>query len=203
MDLSDKIEPLARKFSEMLLNDLGHRTMIEICARNDDARAADQVHTCASHDFCDANMVMLAAVESLDIRDDAGQPVDVEYLVDDTNANTLWNSAWNMAVDNRFWLSERALDISLLTTETYELIAPVGNFDEAIGQLKSVVDPHNYHNLSEKAAEWFETPIQYADFAGNNMVEGKAADAWPHLDPWERVNHLKVFFVAAANIVGE
>lgn len=200
MDFTDKIEPLARAFSKMLIADLGHRKMIEVCVRNDDARKAGITSTCASHDFCDANIVMLAAVESLDIRDDAGNPADVEFLANDQAANTLWNSAWKMAGDNRFWLNERALDISAITPELYDSVANVSSLDEALGTIMKVVDPNNYHDLGGQAAHWFDTAINYVTTAGK-VIEAKAADAWPYLDPWERVNHLKVFFVAAASIV--
>jgi hypothetical protein len=93
------------------------------------------------------------------------------------------------------------LDISPLTTDAFESVATVTDLDIALNTLMRIVDPDNKHDLGGHAAHWFDTNIGYQAPADNGWTEEKAAIAWPYLDPWERVNHLKVFFVAAANLV--
>ncbi len=50
-------------------------------------------HTCATHDFCDANMLMSEAFTAVLGRDmDAGSEDDA----------ALWNEAWDLAVEHGF-----------------------------------------------------------------------------------------------------
>jgi hypothetical protein len=79
---------LAREFSRVLRATLDAHEVAEVIARN---RIETSPSVCHSHDFCDANMVMLAAFEAhgLDATDG------------DTNI-ALWNAAWDLAVKNEF-----------------------------------------------------------------------------------------------------
>lgn len=96
--MSDAVEAagaqaLAQRFALLLRDLLGTPILREIDTRNRMAPAG----TCASHDFCDANMVMeLAFIEIF------GQ----QSLSEDeatSNANTRrWNSAWRIAVETGF-----------------------------------------------------------------------------------------------------
>lgn len=58
-------------------------------------RAQTDAHICHTHDFCDANMLML----------EAAQRQDPAYSVD--RDPTDWNAAWDLAVKHEF--SEPAL----------------------------------------------------------------------------------------------
>lgn len=61
----------------------------------------DDPNTCKSHDFCDANMVMDAAVESV-----TGTPFDLETSAEESNNETaLMNRAWDRAIENDFFIN--------------------------------------------------------------------------------------------------
>lgn len=90
-----RTETLAREFSARLSLELGDETMNEIARRN--ART-NYTKSCASHDFCDSNMVMLAAF------------ADVFGLDEDTACDRLLgedldlvNDAWDEAVYAEFY----------------------------------------------------------------------------------------------------
>jgi len=80
-------DALANKFLKLLRKDIGLRNYKEVCARN---AAEPHKGICHSHDFCDANMVMLAAVQSFCDTFDVPE-TDAHY--------DLWNAAWNLAVE--------------------------------------------------------------------------------------------------------
>ncbi len=54
-------------------------------------------NVCASHDFCDANMPMAEAFESL-----FGREPD---LISDTDFN-IWAEAWDLAKAKGFWVTQ-------------------------------------------------------------------------------------------------
>ena len=86
---------LAEKFSEFLREDLGREKMLLVVERN---RTAEYEGACASHDFCDANEVMLAALE------DFGFDADDVFENDcDNPVQARWNEAWDEARQNEFW----------------------------------------------------------------------------------------------------
>lgn len=91
-------DQLARRFSAMLLEDLGKDLMARVNERNAQPEYAE-TDSCASHDFCDANMVMLAAIESFGFTDD-----DVFENDCDNPLQKLWNEAWTLAKTNKFYL---------------------------------------------------------------------------------------------------
>lgn len=88
-------EQLAREFARLLLEELGEEIMQEVVRLN---RTPDyQGPVCASHNFCDANMVMAAAFEETFGREPA---LDGEDL-------RMWNEAWDIAHKAEFWLPIR------------------------------------------------------------------------------------------------
>lgn len=82
---SNLINQIADQFVANLREDLSAETMAEIVRLNMTPAYAG---CCASHDFCDANVYMLAAWESLTHREmDAASQEDAD----------LWNAAWDQA----------------------------------------------------------------------------------------------------------
>lgn len=79
---------LAKKFVDLLMVEIGAKNFVEVLYRNAKPEYKD---ACASHDFCDANMVMLTAWEALGYGEmDANSPADA----------SVWNGAWNIAKTN-------------------------------------------------------------------------------------------------------
>jgi hypothetical protein len=74
-------QTIADTFVRLLRAELSPAAFAEMQRRNRTAPAG----VCASHDFCDANMVMLAAFEA-------------HELVPDMDDPTLWNAAWERAM---------------------------------------------------------------------------------------------------------
>lgn len=89
-DQMDK-EALARAFAYQLRNEIGAAMLAEVVARN---KTAGYAACCASHDFCDANMVMM----------DAG--VLLGYWTEDDfdpdAAMTIMGEAWDIAKKSAF-----------------------------------------------------------------------------------------------------
>ena len=80
---------LAAAFSRTIREWLNARQLAAVRARNLRERDA---RVCHSHDFCDANMAMLAACESLGFDFMATVETDREKA-----AHALWNEAWGIA----------------------------------------------------------------------------------------------------------
>lgn len=82
---------VAEQFIHLLREQLGGETLYKIVEANDTIPAG----CCASHDYCDANMVMDAAMRSLGIdplpEDEDGMPDWV---------NELWNRSWAVAMES-------------------------------------------------------------------------------------------------------
>ena len=100
IDVSEQSQ-VARKFSELLLRDIGASNLDEVNRRNAVHAKQGDNGICASHDFCDANMTMLEAMaEVLDTDENeiCGGP---DGMSDATNA--LWIAAWDEAKANKFW----------------------------------------------------------------------------------------------------
>lgn len=86
----DQTLALAREFSRLLVQAIGRKKTLKVNRLN---KSEADPAICHSHDFCDANMVMLEAHQNLGI--DPGQSrADVK----------LWNDAWNLAVERGFFL---------------------------------------------------------------------------------------------------
>lgn len=87
-----KVEILAREFSRQLLKDIGELKLGRVIERNVTyAKDHPNDSICASHDFCDPNMVMAAAFKRLGF---------------DTKDVSLWNAAWDMAKASEFYATE-------------------------------------------------------------------------------------------------
>ena len=70
---------VAKRFAERLREEIGDENYREVLRRN---ATPEYDGCCASHDFCDANMTMLAALEDCGIDDGADGPT------------AIWNLAW-------------------------------------------------------------------------------------------------------------
>lgn len=82
---------LAKAFSRRLIEEIGPEKTAEAVERNKTYPDS----ACASHDFCDANMVMAAAFEEV---------VGRETELNDDEDIRLWDRAWDLAADNKFWM---------------------------------------------------------------------------------------------------
>ena len=89
---SDAVQDLAREFSRLLRIRLTPEQLAEAVRRNSTLKYRG---CCASHDFCDANEYMEAAFLNLGFRAPDGIE---EILASD------WDSAWELAKQNRFYL---------------------------------------------------------------------------------------------------
>ena len=87
-------EQLAKKFSQLLCDEIGKFKVCRVNKRNYNAKIRNsKTKVCHSHDFCDANEVMLKACRELDIgvnHEDYG----------------FQDKAWTLAKENQFYLSE-------------------------------------------------------------------------------------------------
>lgn len=77
---------IAFRFDARLRFDLAAGEYEEVCHRNALAADAGELNTCASHDFCDANMTMCDALTDCGITPD----------IDDERCHALWCAAWNL-----------------------------------------------------------------------------------------------------------
>lgn len=84
------------KFASLLKEEIGLDLVKEVVKRNLEYRA-DGSKICASHDFCDANMVMLDAFRHF-LGGEAFPDTDAECGI--------WGDAWDYACDNDFFLLE-------------------------------------------------------------------------------------------------
>lgn len=75
---------LARSFSRGLARTIGAANLSIVRSRN----AIGRANVCASHDFCDANMVMDSAFRRV-----IGRAIDLQSDAD----CALWDSAWSAA----------------------------------------------------------------------------------------------------------
>lgn len=84
-------EALAQEFAAHLLVCIGDTNFKEVIRRNPTYGEA-----CASHDFCDANVVMLEALQAL------APHIDVDDVLSDNEIGTLWEEAWSHAKSTGF-----------------------------------------------------------------------------------------------------
>jgi|TARA_R110000765_G_scaffold33139_1_gene76186 hypothetical protein len=86
---SEDVTKLANMFSGEMRSALTEDEMAEVIEAN---RSSGR--SCASHDVCDANMVMMEAwAKCFGVNDIDG---------DDAEQCGMWNGAWEMAKDNEF-----------------------------------------------------------------------------------------------------
>jgi hypothetical protein len=79
------IARLALSFADALRDEIGDDDYAEVCARN---ATEEYARFCASHDFCDANMVMFDAFNT-----EIGWDMDL----DNDEDTAVWNEAWELA----------------------------------------------------------------------------------------------------------
>ncbi len=104
-------EQVAIKFSEVLKEWVGIKKLRAIVSRNE---AENDSSICHSHDFCDANMAMVEAMEKMGL----------DYETNDE----LFNQAWNIAKENAFYtkkVKSKIMDeaITLIEGDLQELKA--------------------------------------------------------------------------------
>lgn len=75
---------LALNFAQNLKTEIGVKKFNEVCRRNS---TPEYKSCCASHDFCDANMVMLASFEEVIGRCDLNNDSHIQVM------NEAWASA--------------------------------------------------------------------------------------------------------------
>lgn len=90
-------EKIARTFSDLLQEEIGWANLTTANKRNRTNRLYVETKSCASHDFCDANIIMAEAFQA------HGVPADNE-----DEHITLWNEAWELAIAHEFWFGFRA-----------------------------------------------------------------------------------------------
>lgn len=79
------VKRLALSFADELLDTIGEADYEEVKARN---ATEEYARFCASHDFCDANMVMFDAFNT-----EIGWDCDL----DNDEDTSVWNEAWELA----------------------------------------------------------------------------------------------------------
>ncbi len=95
-------EKIARKFSALLLAELGARTLAQVNKRNFPHEKCETPKTCASHEFCDPNETMARAFRSLGLHAPGDRPAWTKAAA---NAKgELWGAAWTLAKVSRFYL---------------------------------------------------------------------------------------------------
>lgn len=82
-------DQLATEFAVCMLDAIGPRQLAEVVRRNA-TPAYERFSTCASHDFVDANMVMLQACNGFDAQVDSDDVLDGPW-------GDLWQRAWALA----------------------------------------------------------------------------------------------------------
>lgn len=83
-------ESLARKFSAIMRDWLTPQQMAEVIRLN---KTEAYLGACATHNYCDSNMAMAEAFESV-----IGREPDVSS---DSDCD-MWNHAWDIAQENEF-----------------------------------------------------------------------------------------------------
>jgi hypothetical protein len=90
---------VARKFSQLLRKEM--QADLDIAIKRN--RAERDHGVCHTHDFCDANMVMDAAMRACGIDPDKAKDEDGEPIEPfDAEFTALWNEAWNIAKGAEF-----------------------------------------------------------------------------------------------------
>lgn len=100
MDTTTTVRVLAARFVAELRYILTPAEFAEVRRRNATPEY-EESRSCASHDFCDANMVMLGAFEEVVGREPAflqGTDEKGDYTLGQLADQTLWNAAWERAV---------------------------------------------------------------------------------------------------------
>lgn len=96
-------ERIACVFTYLLEKEIGDDNMTNVVRLN---RLMEDKTSCASHDFCDANMVMLQAFQEVD----TPAPNELtDGFEEHEEACELWNAAWDFAAKHLFAIYDRPL----------------------------------------------------------------------------------------------
>ena len=90
------VDHVARHFASVLSGWLTPGEMKEVVERN---LSEENEGVCHSHDFCDANMAMLEALQKLNV-------VPAEFSEFSDEVTELFNNAWSTAKANDFYINE-------------------------------------------------------------------------------------------------
>ncbi len=90
---TDKIETIAREFSSRIEDEIGRKDLMTAATLN---LARPDACVCYTQDFCDSNIHMHDAMTDI-----LGRDLD---LGDDDDC-ALWDEVWNLAIENRFYLT--------------------------------------------------------------------------------------------------
>jgi hypothetical protein len=96
-------DTLAATFLTVLAEELTPDQLAEVYRRNSSMPVYTRLGPCASHDFCDANMVMAEAFTRH----------GVEVDIDDDTQCALWGAAWALAFDE---MKRRYVDVVVVLT---------------------------------------------------------------------------------------
>ncbi len=97
---------LARLFSERLREHIGEDDFREMLRRN---ATEEYVNKCASHDFCDANIIMDDAMWAV-LSDDPGITLDIVDPADRDAWTEAWEAAWELAQNMNFFVEDKRLE---------------------------------------------------------------------------------------------
>jgi hypothetical protein len=102
---------VAKEFSRIVTEWLGKETMLKVIRENQEHVGTMYEDCCATGNYCDSNMAMLEAFENT-----LGREFQVSYGINgEENLETLkahdadcelWNTAWDMAKKNRYWIGK-------------------------------------------------------------------------------------------------
>lgn len=92
---------LAREFARQLRAEIGDERMTIVNMKN---ATVPYAGSCASHDYCDANVVMMRAYTNLT------GIAEADIRLDDEATVSLFNYAWDTARDNNFYMDVRTGD---------------------------------------------------------------------------------------------
>jgi hypothetical protein len=113
-------EAVAAKFTELLAVEIGPENMAAVVILNQDtdaiekAQGEDETMSCASYNFCDADMVMAQAFKALGLP----QPDDLADQNERENAWDLWVDAWTLAQRHHFQAYRKPLPMGPANNDT-------------------------------------------------------------------------------------
>ncbi len=94
-DIDTRAKKLADEFTRLMWLELTDEQMEEAIVLNKTEEYSDG--SCATHNFCDANMVMFEAFQKIEVREP-----NMDEMDRDNNDVDVWNKAWDIARDNDF-----------------------------------------------------------------------------------------------------
>jgi len=107
----DNMEKIAREFSREITEWLGVETIREVIALNESYKGTKYEGCCATGNYCDSNMAMAYAFKQVMGRnlqysydEETGEETPELQALHEADCE-LWNSAWDMAKNNNFYLN--------------------------------------------------------------------------------------------------